>query len=135
MSVRDKMRLRDIIIGLLFLLFLFMLSQYRLLRDVFDVIFYENYELLITNDTNEEISQVMLKYSSSGKDKYSSSSKEVLIGIMKPNSRYIHIVDTNQTEESVLLMYRDYSGVKHEKVVIGYILKGYTGRTSFIIKN
>jgi hypothetical protein len=120
---------------LFFLLFLFMLLEDRLLQDVYYAVFYENYELLITNDTNEEISQVMLKYSSSGKDKYSSSSKEVLIGIMKPNSRYIHIVDTNQTEESVLLMYRDYSGVKHEKVVIGYILKGYTGRTSFIIKN
>ena len=127
MSVRDKMRVGNIIIGLLFLLFLFMLSEDRLLQDVYYAIFYENYELLITNDTNEEISQVMLKYSSSG--------KEVLIGIMKPNSTYRHIVDTHRTEESVILIYRNSSGVKHEEVVIGYIIMGYTGRTSFIIEN
>jgi hypothetical protein len=127
MSVRDKMRVGNIIIGLLFLLFLFMLLEDRLLQDVYYAVFYENYELLITNDTNEEISQVMLKYSSSG--------KEVLIGIIKPNSTYRHIVDTHRTEESVTLIYRDSSGVKHEEVVIGYIIMGYTGRTSFIIEN
>ncbi len=90
-----------------------------------DVFMDNNAELLITNSTNEEISEVMLEYTSSGKN--------ITIGIMKPNSTYRHNVDSQQ-EDSIKLIYTDSSGVKHEEIVIGYIIKGMKGRTSFLIE-
>lgn len=59
---------------------------------------------------------------------------EVLIGIMKPNSTYRYIVDTDTHQENALaFIYRDYSGVKYKKVVMGYILKGERGRESLTV--
>ena len=90
-----------------------------------DVFMGNNAELLITNSRHEEISQVILEYTSSGKN--------ITIGIMKPNSTYRHNVDTHQ-EDSIKLVYTDSSDVKHEEIAIGYIIKGMKGTTSFVIE-
>ena len=114
------MLVRYILYFLLVLLFFIIVVLFIL----FGYYSFNNDELVIKNYRDEEINQVIVKYS---------SGKKVPIGIMKPNSIYVHNIDTN-LEGSIKLFYTDSFGVKHQEVVITYFTKGYIPKKSFIIE-
>ncbi|MDO6355967.1 hypothetical protein Q3V94_12965 [Caloramator sp. CAR-1] len=84
----------------------------------------KNAILVIENQSDEQIHNVRLKYT---------SSKEVVeIGVLKPKEKYEHIIN-NKQEDSITLYFTDPSGVEHKEIAIGYIIKGMKGKTVLII--
>jgi len=71
--------------------------------------------LLIHNQTDQEVANVSIQYSSSG--------KKIDIGIMKPDGYYMHDIE-DENEDSIKLIYTEPSGTEHQEVVIGYVTKG-----------
>ncbi|WP_040683781.1 hypothetical protein [Thermobrachium celere] len=84
----------------------------------------KNAVLVIKNDSDEQIYNVKLTYT---------SSKEVVeIGVINPKDKYEHIIN-NKQEDSITLYYIDPLGVEHKENAVGYIVKGMKGTTVLII--
>ena len=82
--------------------------------------------LTVKNNSNFTITNVKLEYSS--------SKKIVNIGNIKPFSIYKYQIDSPLQEDSIKIFYNDSSGIMHEGIAAGYIIKGSGDDYQFEVK-
>ncbi|OPX49755.1 hypothetical protein [Clostridium thermobutyricum] len=91
------------------------------------IIFSNKYNITILNNTNQSISNMELKFKTNG-------SIKKIPKIEKNNSFKISI-DTSsiQSEDAIILEYKDIKDNIHKEYVVGYLEKGHFGNVKVII--
>lgn len=94
---------------------------------IFKFGFSSGYKISIENNTNETIENLELKYYVGGTIK--------IISKIEPQKFWEDNIDTNsiQGENSIILSYKDNKGNSHEEYIVGYLEKGYSGKSNVII--
>lgn len=97
---------------------------------VFKVNFGNGYKITITNNTNEIVKDLEVRYKTGG------IIIQNISGI-QPKDSWRYTLDTNniQSENAIILKYKDYEGNSYEEYIVGYLEKGYFGRVNAIINN
>lgn len=118
MSKRNK-----IIIGVLILFLLGIIG-------VFKVNFSNGYKISITNNTNEIVRNLEIRYKAGGVIIQS-------ISKIQPKDSWKYTIDTNNIkgEDAIILEYKDSKGNSCEEYIVGYLEKGYNGNINVIINN
>ena len=91
--------------------------------------FNRGYKISITNDSNKTVEKLELKYKSGNKIQ--------TISKIEPEKSWKYTVDTSilQGENAIILSYKDNMGNSYKEYVVGYLEKGYSGKTNVIINN
>lgn len=118
MSKRNK-----IIIGLLIL---FLLGIAVFLK----VNFSDGYKISIANNTNKIVRDLEIRYKTGG----------VIIqriSQIEAKHSWKYTIDTNniQSENAIILKYKDNKGNSYEEYIVGYLEKGYSGNVNVTINN
>ncbi|MVX66182.1 hypothetical protein GKZ28_21115 [Clostridium chromiireducens] len=89
--------------------------------------FSSGYTISIDNNTNKTIENLELKY-------YVGNTITTIPQI-EPNKSWKYNIDTNniQGENAIILTYKDNKGNSFEESVVGYLEKGYSGKSNVII--
>lgn len=97
---------------------------------VFKVNFGNGYKITITNNTNEIVKDLEIRYKTGG------VIIQNIFGI-QPKDSWRYKLDTKniQSENAIILKYKDYEGNSYEEYIVGYLEKGYFGRVNAIINN
>ena len=90
--------------------------------------FSSGYKIYITNNTNNTVEKLELKYK---------------VGIIQTISQieskksWKDTIDTNaiQGGNSIILTYKDNKGNSYEEYIVGYLEKGYNGKANVVINN
>ena len=103
------------------------ISVLIVVSDVFKFIFSSGYKISIDNNTNKTIENLELKY-------YVGNTIKTISQI-EPKKSWKDNIDTNsiQSENSIILTYKDNKGNSYEESVVGYLEKGYSGKSNVII--
>lgn len=118
MSKRNK-----IIIGAVLLLLVGIVG-------VFKVNLHNGYKISITNQTNSIVRDLEIRYKT-GERVIESISQ------LQPNDSWECTIDTNhmQGENAIILLYNDKNGNSYEESIMGYLEKGYGGKSKVSIIN
>lgn len=94
---------------------------------VFKFSFSSGYKISIDNNTNKTIENLELKY-------YVGNTIKTISQI-EPKKSWKYNIDTNsiQGENSIILTYKDNKGNSYEESVVGYLEKGYSGKSNVVI--
>lgn len=94
---------------------------------VFEFSFSSGYKISIDNNTNKTIKDLELKY-------YVGNSIKTILQI-EPKKSWKDNIDTNniQGENAIILTYKDNKGNSYEEFVVGYLEKGYSGKSNVVI--
>lgn len=94
---------------------------------VFKFSFNSGYTISIDNNTNKTIENLELKY-------YVGNTIKTIPQI-EPKKSWKYNIDTNniQGENAIILTYKDNKGNSFEESVVGYLEKGYSGKSNVII--
>lgn len=94
---------------------------------VFKFGFSSGYKISIKNNTDKTIENLELKY-------YVGDTLTTISQI-EPKKSWKYNIDTNniQGENAVILTYKDNKGNSHEEYVVGYLEKGYSGKSNVVI--
>lgn len=94
---------------------------------VFKFSFSSGYIISIDNNTDKTIENLELKY-------YVGNTIKTISQIEQKKS-WKYNIDTNsiQGENAIILAYKDNKGNSHEEYVVGYIEKGYSGKSNVVI--
>ena len=94
---------------------------------VFKFSFSSGYKISIDNNTNKTIENLELKY-------YVGNTIKTISKI-EPKKSWKDNIDTNniQGENSIILTYKDNKGNSYEESVVGYLEKGYSGKSNVVI--
>ncbi len=94
---------------------------------VFKFSFSSGYKISIENKTNKTIENLELKY-------YVGNTIKTISQI-EPQKSLKYNIDTNsiQGENSIILTYKDNKGNSYEESVVGYLEKGYSGKSNVVI--
>ncbi len=94
---------------------------------VFKFSFSSGYKISIDNNTNKTIENLELKY-------YVGNTIKTISQI-EPKKSWKDNIDTNsiQGENAIILTYKDNKGNSYEESVVGYLEKGYSGKSNVVI--
>lgn len=94
---------------------------------VFKFSFSKGYKISIDNNTNKTIENLELKY-------YVGNTIKTILQI-EPKKSWKNNIDTNniQGKNAIILTYKDNKGNSHEEFVVGYLEKGYSGKSNVVI--
>ena len=94
---------------------------------VFKFSFSSGYKISIENNTNKTIENLELKY-------YVGNTIKTISQI-EPKKSWKDNIDTNniQGENAMILTYKDNKGNSYEESVVGYLEKGYSGKSNVVI--
>jgi len=94
---------------------------------VFKFSFSSGYKISIENNTNKTIENLELKYSVGKTIK--------TISQIEPKKSWKYDIDTNsiQGENAIILTYKDNNDIFYEESVVGYLEKGYSGKSNIVI--
>ncbi|WP_270206226.1 hypothetical protein, partial [Clostridium butyricum] len=89
--------------------------------------FSSGYKISIKNNTNKTIENLELKY-------YDGNTLTTISQI-EPKESLEYNIDTNNIrgENAVILTYKDNKGNSYEEYVVGYLEKGYIGKSNVVI--
>ena len=91
--------------------------------------FSSGYKIYITNNTNNTVEKLELKYKVGN----------IIQTISKIESKksWKDTIDTNaiQGGNSIILTYKDNKGNSYEEYIVGYLEKGYNGKANVVINN
>jgi hypothetical protein len=94
---------------------------------VFKFSFSSGYKISIENKTDKTIANLELKYKNGNTIK--------TISQIEPKKSLEYNIDTNsiQGENAIILTYKDNKGISYEESVVGYLEKGYSGKSNVFI--
>lgn len=94
---------------------------------VFKFSFNSGYKISIENNTNKTIENLELKY-------YVGNTIKTISQI-EPKKSWKYNIDTNsiQGENAIILTYKDNKGNSYKEYVVGYLEKGYSGKSTVVI--
>lgn len=94
---------------------------------VFKFSFSSGYKISIENKTDKTIGNLELKYKNGNTIK--------TISQVEPKKSLEYNIDTNsiQGENAIILTYKGNKGISYEESVVGYLEKGYSGKSNVFI--
>ena len=91
--------------------------------------FSSGYKIYITNNTNNTVEKLELKYKVGNIIQ--------TISQIESKKSWKDTIDTNaiQGGNSIILTYKDNKGNSYEEYIVGYLVKGYNGKANVVINN
>ena len=91
--------------------------------------FSSGYKIYITNNTNNTVEKLELKYKVGNIIQ--------TISQIESKKSWKDTIDTNaiQGGNSIILTYKDNTGNSYEEYIVGYLEKGYNGKANVVINN
>lgn len=115
MSKRNKITIGTVVIFLIAVISVFKFS------------FSSGYDISIYNNTNKTIENLELKY-------YDGNSIKTISQIeAKKSWKYNSDTNSLQGDNAIILTYKDNKGNSYEETVVGYLEKGYSGKSNVVI--
>lgn len=95
----------------------------------FHYVFINGYGVTIQNHTNKTLENMEIKFQS--------GSTIQTIAKIEPKKSWKYTVNTEviEGENAILLVYKDKKGNPHKETLVGYVEKGYSGRTKLIVRD